>query len=102
MRARHVERFLEIYATSIEESNLRAATPKVRRYIRRPHHGGEDNMTKSRLGAVAIALSIGCGFAGGGSTQGSAKGQKLSDAVVSSKRMAGGQGVPDAKREPQR
>jgi len=47
-------------------------------------------MTTSRIGAVAIALSIGCGFAGGGSTQGSAKDQKLSDAVVSSKRMADG------------
>ena len=65
-------------------SNLRRHTP-------RPHHGGEDNVTTSRIEAVAIALSIAFGFAGGaGSTQGSAKDQTLSGAIAFSKRMADG------------
>ena len=54
-------------------------------------HGGEDNMTTSRISAVAIALSIAFGFAGGaGSTQGSARDQPLSGTIASSKRMADG------------
>src|SRR6185503_2198448 len=45
----------------------------------RPHHGGEDNMTTSRISAVAIALSIAFGFVGGaGSTQDSAK-ERMAD-----------------------
>jgi hypothetical protein len=48
-------------------------------------------MTTSRIGAVAIALSIAFGFVGGaGSTQGSAKDQNLSGTIASSKRMADG------------
>jgi uncharacterized protein (TIGR02145 family) len=48
-------------------------------------------MTTSRIGAVAIALSIAVGLVGGaGSTQGSAKDQTLSGAIASSKRMADG------------
>src|SRR5207247_10405099 len=52
---------------------------------------GEDNMTTSRISAAAIALSIAFGSVGGaGSTQGSAKDQKLSGTIVSSKRLADG------------
>jgi len=48
-------------------------------------------MTTSRISAVAIALGIAFGFVGGaGSTQGSAKDQKLSGTIASSKRMADG------------
>jgi uncharacterized protein (TIGR02145 family) len=49
-------------------------------------------MTTSRISAVAIALSIAFGFvsSGAGSTQGSAKDQKLSGTSASSKRMADG------------
>ena len=48
-------------------------------------------MTTSRIGAVPIALSIAFGFVGGaGSRQGSAKDQKLSGTIASSKRMADG------------
>ena len=54
-----------------------------------PHHGGEDNMTTSRINAVAVALCIAFGFvAGAGSTQDSAKEQNLSVRIASSKRMA--------------
>jgi len=46
-------------------------------------------MTTSRIGAVALALSIAFGFVGGaGSTQGSAKDQTLSGAIASSKRQS--------------
>src|SRR5262245_31488258 len=49
----------------------------------------EDDMTTSRISAVAIALSIAFGFAGSaGSTQDSAKDQKRSGTIGSSKRMA--------------
>lgn len=48
-------------------------------------------MTMSRMGAVAIALSMAFQFVGGaGSTQRSAKDQNLSDTIASSKRMADG------------
>ena len=48
-------------------------------------------MTTSRIGALAIALSIAFGFVGGaGSTQGSAKDQHLSGTIASSKRLADG------------
>jgi uncharacterized protein YfiM (DUF2279 family) len=51
----------------------------------------EDNMTTSRISAGAIALSIAFGSGGGvGSTQGSAKDQKLSGTIASSKRLADG------------
>jgi hypothetical protein len=56
---------------------LSAAMSNVRRHTPRPDHGGEDNMTTSRISAVTIALSIAFGFVGGaGWTQGSAKDQK--------------------------
>ena len=46
-------------------------------------------MTTSRIGAVAIALSIAVGFVvGTGSTQGSAKEQNLSGTIASSKGVA--------------
>src|SRR5918995_4198792 len=70
---------------------LGAAMSKVRRHTPRPHHGGEDNMTTSRIGAVAIALSIAFGFVGGaGSAHSSSKDQNLSGTIASSKRMADG------------
>src|SRR5688572_28118740 len=48
-------------------------------------------MTTSRISAVAIALSIACGFGGGASsTQDSAKDQNLHGTSTSSKRMADG------------
>ena len=48
-------------------------------------------MTTSRISALAIALSIAFGFAGGAaSTQGSAKDHTPSGAIASSKRMADG------------
>ena len=48
-------------------------------------------MTTSRIGAVAIVLSIAFGFVGGaGSTQRSGKDQNLSGTIASSKRMADG------------
>jgi hypothetical protein len=48
-------------------------------------------MTTSRIGAVAIALSIAFGFVGAaGSTQGSPKDQNVSGTIASSKRMADG------------
>src|SRR5205809_5263459 len=48
-------------------------------------------MTTRRISAVAIALSIAFGFAGGaGSTQRSAKDQNLSGTIASSRRMADG------------
>src|SRR5262245_22451447 len=48
-------------------------------------------MTTSRISAAAIALSIAFGSVGGaGSTQGSAKEQKLSGTIASFKRMADG------------
>jgi hypothetical protein len=34
---------------------------KVRRRTLRPHHGGEDNMTTSRIRVVATALNFGKG-----------------------------------------
>jgi hypothetical protein len=34
---------------------------KVRRRTLRPHHGGEDNMTTSRISVVATALNFGKG-----------------------------------------
>jgi len=52
---------------------------------------GEDNMTTSRMTAVAIALSIAFGFIGAaGSTQRSAKDRNSSGTIASSKRMADG------------
>ena len=70
---------------------LGAAMSKVRRHTPRSHHGGEDNMTTSRISAVAIALSIAFGFVGdASSTQRSAKDQNLSGTIASSKRMADG------------
>jgi uncharacterized protein (TIGR02145 family) len=46
---------------------------------------------KARISAAAIPLCIAFGFVGGaGSTQGSAKGQSLSGAIASTKRMADG------------
>jgi hypothetical protein len=57
----------------------------------RSRHGGEDNMTTSRISAVAIALSIALGFVGGaGSTQHAAKDQNMSGTIAPSKRMADG------------
>jgi len=47
-------------------------------------------MTTSRISVAAIALSIAFGSVGAGSTQGSAKDQKLSGTIASSKRMADG------------
>ena len=48
-------------------------------------------MTTCRIGAVAIALSIGFGFVGGaGSAQRSAKDRSLPGTIASSKRMADG------------
>jgi hypothetical protein len=48
-------------------------------------------MTTSRISAAVIALSIAFGSVGGAdSTQGSAKGQKLSGTIASSKRLADG------------
>src|SRR4030095_4015474 len=68
-----------------------AAMSKVQRHTPRPHHGGEDNMTTSRISAVAIALSIAFGLVGAaGSTQDSAKDQNLSGTIASSKRIADG------------
>ena len=47
-------------------------------------------MTTSRIGAVAIALSIAFGFVGGaGSTQGLAKAQNLSGTIASSQTDGG-------------
>src|SRR5918995_7505939 len=69
---------------------LGAAMSKVRRHTPRSHHGGEDDMTTSRISAVAIALSIAFGFVGASSTQRSAKDQNLSGTIASSKRMADG------------
>src|SRR5215472_6551468 len=51
----------------------------------------EENMTTSRIGVAAIALGIAFGSVGGaGSTQGSAKDQKQSGTIASSKRLADG------------
>src|SRR5689334_1279634 len=48
-------------------------------------------MTTSRIPAVALALSLAFGFGGGvGSTQDSARDQKVSGTIPSSKRMADG------------
>lgn len=48
-------------------------------------------MTPSRIGAAAIALSLAFGsVGGGGSTQDSAKDEKLSGTIASSKRLADG------------
>jgi hypothetical protein len=48
-------------------------------------------MTTSRIGAVAIALSIAFGSVGGaGSTQGSANDQNRSGTLAASKRMPDG------------